>query len=62
VGVGPEHIRLFVPLKKNHGEIVKIIREEMAYNGVSVIIGRRECVQRIAKMKKLNKAKSTTKE
>ncbi|SHG01231.1 indolepyruvate ferredoxin oxidoreductase alpha subunit [Mariniphaga anaerophila] len=57
VGVNPEHVRLFVPLKKNHEEIVNIIREEVAFNGVSVIIGRRECVQRIAKMKKLNKAK-----
>jgi indolepyruvate ferredoxin oxidoreductase, alpha subunit len=57
VGVEPEHIRLFVPLKKHHNDIVKIIREEMAYNGVSVIIGRRECVQRVAKTKKLNKTK-----
>lgn len=55
VGVDPAHIRLFVPLKKNHGEIVKIIREEMAFNGVSVIIGRRECVQRVTKMKRLQK-------
>ncbi|MFW5756289.1 MAG: thiamine pyrophosphate-dependent enzyme [Tangfeifania sp.] len=57
VGVAPEHIRLFVPLKKNHNEIVNIIREEVAYEGVSVIIGRRECVQRVAKMKKLEKSK-----
>jgi len=57
VGVDPEHIRLFVPLKKNHDEIVKMIREEVAWEGVSVIIGRRECVQRLAKMKKLNKSK-----
>ncbi len=57
VGVAPEHIRLFVPLKKNHEQIVNIIREEVAYDGVSVIIGRRECVQRVAKMKKLEKAK-----
>ncbi|MFW6289480.1 MAG: thiamine pyrophosphate-dependent enzyme, partial [Mariniphaga sp.] len=56
-GVEPEHIRLFIPLKKNHNQIVQIIREEMAYNGVSVIIGRRECVQRVAKTKKMNKAK-----
>lgn len=58
VGVDPEHIRLFVPLKKNHDEIVNIIREEMTYNGVSVIIGRRECVQRVAKMKRLQKKKA----
>ncbi len=58
VGVDLEHIRLFVPLKKNHHEIVEIIREEMAFEGVSVIIGRRECVQRIAKTKKMNKGKN----
>jgi indolepyruvate ferredoxin oxidoreductase, alpha subunit len=57
IGVEPQHIRLFIPLKKNHSEIVQIIREEMAYHGVSVIIGRRECVQRIAKTKKLNRDK-----
>ncbi|MBN1986924.1 MAG: hypothetical protein JW761_11505 [Prolixibacteraceae bacterium] len=59
IGVSPDHIRLFVPLKKNHDEIVKIIKEEMEYNGVSVIIGRRECIQKIARTKKLNKAKKS---
>ncbi len=59
IGVIPEHIRLFVPLKKNHDEIVKIIKEEMEYEGVSVIIGRRECIQKIARTKKLNKAKES---
>ncbi len=57
VGVDPAHIRVFVPLKKNHEKVVELIREEMAFEGVSVIIGRRECVQRAAKMKKLNKSK-----
>ncbi len=59
VGVAPEHIRLFVPLKKNHEEIVKIIKEEIAFEGVSVIIGRRECVQRLARIKKMNKSRKT---
>lgn len=57
IGVSPDHLRLFVPLKKNHDKTVKIILEEMAFNGVSVIIGRRECVQRVAKTKKLKKEK-----
>ena len=57
LGVAPDHIRLFVPLKKNHNQIVEIINEEIAFEGVSVIIGRRECVQRVARMKKLNKSK-----
>src|SRR5690554_1377403 len=57
IGVDPNHIRMFIPLKKNHNQIVNIMREEIAFDGVSVIIGRRECVQRVAKMKKLNKSK-----
>ena len=58
IGVDPEHIRLFVPLKKNHEEIVKIIREEIQHTGVSVIIGRRECIQRISRVKKMLRKKS----
>ena len=45
LGVDPEHVRVVVPLPKNMEEITRIIREEIAYNGVSVIIPRRECMQ-----------------
>jgi indolepyruvate ferredoxin oxidoreductase alpha subunit len=45
LGVLPEHIRVVVPLKKNHDEMAHIFREELEYNGVSVIIPRRECIQ-----------------
>ncbi len=45
LGVEPEHIRVFVPLRKNYDEMLKVIREEIEYEGVSVIIPRRECVQ-----------------
>ena len=45
LGVEKEHIRVLKPLKKNHEENVKIMKEELSYNGVSVIIPRRECVQ-----------------
>ncbi len=44
VGVDPAHIRVFTPLHKNHDKIVEIYREELAYNGVSVVIPRRECI------------------
>lgn len=44
VGVEPEHIRVIRPLKKFHDENVKIVREELEYKGVSVIIPRRECI------------------
>lgn len=45
LGVEPEHIRVVVPLPKNMDEMKQIIKEEVEYNGVSVIIPRRECIQ-----------------
>jgi indolepyruvate ferredoxin oxidoreductase alpha subunit len=53
LGVEKEHIRVFVPLKKNNEEMVRIYKEEIAYNGVSVIIPRRECVQTLKKKHKV---------
>ena len=52
LGVPEEHIKIIVPLKKNHEENVKIMKDEIEYNGISVIIPRRECVQTLAKKKK----------
>lgn len=51
VGVNEAHIRSFVPLLKNLEENIAIIREELAYEGVSVIIAQRECIH-IRKTKK----------
>ena len=31
VGVEPNHIRVFVPLKKNYEEMIRIIKEEIDY-------------------------------
>ena len=45
LGLSPEHVRVVVPLPKNMEEITRIIREEIEYSGVSVIIPRRECMQ-----------------
>lgn len=45
IGVSPDHIRVIVPLKKNLEENVRIMKEEVAYQGVSVIIPQRECIQ-----------------
>lgn len=45
LGVEPEHVRVVVPIPKNMDEITRIIREEIEYKGVSVIIPRRECMQ-----------------
>ena len=45
LGVEPEHIHVVVPLPKNMEEIKQALREEIDYNGVSVVIARRECIQ-----------------
>ena len=55
LGVADEHLHVVVPLPKNMPEITQIIRDEINYHGVSVIIPRRECIQtfkRHAKAKK----------
>jgi indolepyruvate ferredoxin oxidoreductase alpha subunit len=52
IGVEPEHIRVMIPLKKNYDEMKSIIREEIEYKGVSVIIPRRECIQTLKRKRK----------
>ena len=53
LGVEKEHVRVVVPLQKNMEEITRIIREELEYDGVSVIIPRRECMQTLARKKRM---------
>ena len=55
LGVEPEHVRVVVPLPKNMEEITRIIREEIAYEGVSVIIPRRECMQTLKRKLRTNR-------
>ena len=58
LGVKPAHVKVLTPLPKFHDEMVKVMREEMLYEGVSVIIPRRECiVQSVANSKKEKKVK-----
>ena len=45
IGVDPEHVRVVVPSPANMPEITRILKEEIEYKGVSVIIPRRECMQ-----------------
>ena len=52
IGVEPEHILTINPLKKHHDENVEIIRKEMNYGGLSVIIALRECLETAKKKKK----------
>lgn len=52
LGVDKDHLRLIIPLKKYHDENVQVMQEELRYNGVSVIISRRECIQTASKKKR----------
>ena len=61
LGVPEEHLRVVVPLPKNMPEITRIIREEINYQGVSVIIPRRECMQTLQRHLKQKKAKEAQK-
>lgn len=53
VGVEKEHLRLMSPFKRNHETNVKIMKEELAYNGVSVIVSRRICIVESRKIAKV---------
>lgn len=46
LGVEEAHIRLMIPLKKNMEENMAILKEEFNYDGISVIIAQRECIQK----------------
>jgi indolepyruvate ferredoxin oxidoreductase alpha subunit len=49
VGVPKEHIRVIEPLPKNHEKNVQLMKEEMDYRGLSVIVAVRECIQETRK-------------
>lgn len=52
IGVSEEHIKVINPLPKEHENNVNIIKAELEYQGVSVIIPRRECLQTLARKRK----------
>ena len=61
LGVEPEHVRVVVPLPKNMEDITRVLKEEIDYPGVSVIIPRRECIQTAArKAREARKAKENS--
>lgn len=45
IGVEKEHLHTVIPVKKNMEEIKAVLKKEIEYKGVSVIIPRRECIQ-----------------
>lgn len=57
LGVPEEHVRVLNPLKKHHPGNVEMLKEEIAYKGVSVIIAQRECIQTATRKKRQQKSK-----
>jgi indolepyruvate ferredoxin oxidoreductase alpha subunit len=62
LGVEPEHIRSIIPLRKNHEENVRVMKEEFEYRGVSVVISSRECVQTASRKKRSALTENSEKE
>lgn len=58
LGVKPDHVKVMTPLPKFHDEMVKVLRDEFLYEGISVIIPRRECIQTATRSKKEQKVKA----
>ena len=55
IGVQPEHLHSVIPLRKNYEEMKTLIRKEIEYKGVSVIVPCRECIQTHARRVKQSK-------
>ncbi|MDC7227575.1 MAG: thiamine pyrophosphate-dependent enzyme [Spirochaetales bacterium] len=51
IGIEAGHIKTIIPLKKHHAENVEIFKTEMNYQGISVIIALRECLETAKKKK-----------
>ena len=56
LGVEREHLHVVVPISQNMESITRILREELEYKGVSVIIPQRECMQTLARRTRQKKA------
>ncbi len=52
LGVEEEHVRVITPLPRQHAANVRIIGDELAYEGVSVIIARRGCIETAKRARK----------
>lgn len=50
-GVDPDHLKELIVLPKNHEENTRIIKKEIDYEGLSVIITLRECIHVVGKIR-----------
>ncbi|MDF1574216.1 MAG: thiamine pyrophosphate-dependent enzyme [Bacteroidales bacterium] len=60
IGVEEEHMRVMNPLRKHHEESRMMLSEELAYEGVSVIISQRECIQTAGRRLRKEKSKKAS--
>ena len=44
-GISEDHFRIIEPTPRNHDQNVAVMREELAYDGPSVIVARRACIE-----------------
>jgi len=49
VGVKPEHVIEYIPLPSQLEKNVELLKREISYKGVSVLIGKRECMETLRK-------------
>lgn len=59
LGVPVDHIRMLNPLKKHQADNVRILEEEVAYSGISVVIAERECIQTALRKKRQKKTSNS---
>ena len=57
-GVSPEHLHVIEPHRKNDELNAEIIRKEIEYPGLSVIIGVRECIETLKRKKQERRSES----
>jgi indolepyruvate ferredoxin oxidoreductase alpha subunit len=51
LGIDPDHLKVLEAHPKKHEENLAVIRQEVAYDGLSVIIAHRECIEILKKSK-----------
>ena len=58
LGVARKHIRIVEPTAHKKHQTITTIREELAYQGLSVIVARRACVTYAKEIKELKEIKA----
>jgi len=44
-GISEDHFRVIEPIPRNHAQNVEVLREELAFDGPSVVVARRACIE-----------------